>query len=184
MQSLYLATTQTKIVELVEDQALPQLFYKSFLEFDCANIASLLSFDSRSMESLLNERHEAVFSEEFPIFYKNKFPKMDRANTNASHNSYFYRTAIDTALRRNQIKAVDHMINYIIKYQNNIVSSFLFNRELPMLLDKGVKTSHLFNSNIFRYPIVYDNWPSIHSDKRTYLKGFFDSIFKIRYHYD
>jgi len=76
------------------------------------------------------------------------------------------------------------MINYIIVYQNNIVSSFLFNKELPMLLDKGVAISHLFKSNIFRYPIEFDNWPSIHSDKKTYLKGFFDSIFTIRYNYD
>jgi len=29
------------------------------------------------MESLLNERHAAVFDENYPIFYKNKFPKMD-----------------------------------------------------------------------------------------------------------
>jgi hypothetical protein len=44
-------------------------FYKSFLEFDGANILSVLAFDSKAVESLLHERNEKYFSEEFPVIY-------------------------------------------------------------------------------------------------------------------
>lgn len=86
------------------------VFYKSFLEFDCSNMASILSFDSRSMGALLHEKNQEFFSEEFPIFYKNKIPKM------SNNGGYYYRTAIDRALRCNQVKAVDLMIDYIVKF--------------------------------------------------------------------
>jgi len=59
-------------VLLVEDQPLPAVFYKSFLELDGANMTSILSFDSRSMAALLAEKHKQYFSADFPIFYKNK----------------------------------------------------------------------------------------------------------------
>jgi len=48
------------------------VFYKSFLEFDGANMVSILSFDSRSMSHLLDDKHADFFSDEFPIFYRNK----------------------------------------------------------------------------------------------------------------
>ena len=34
-----------------------------------------MSFDSRSIQSLLDEKHSNLFSEEYPIFYKNKLEK-------------------------------------------------------------------------------------------------------------
>lgn len=71
-QSLYLAKTQIEIIDLVNDQPKPSLFYKTFLELDGTNMASILSFDSRSMEYLLHQDFEEYFSHEFPIFYKNK----------------------------------------------------------------------------------------------------------------
>jgi len=97
-QSVYVCKTQSDIILLVEDQPLPVVFYKSFLELDGANMTSLLSFDSRSMTALLNDRHKSYFNADFPIFYKNKTLK--------SKGKYFYRSAIDSALRNNQIKAV------------------------------------------------------------------------------
>ena len=74
--SLYLSKTLAEIVDLVNDQPNPSVFYKSFLEFDGANLTSILSFDSRSMEYLLDgEKFESHFSREYPIFYKNKIQK-------------------------------------------------------------------------------------------------------------
>jgi len=81
----------------VNDQPLPAVFYKSFLEFDGANMVSILSFDSRSMKVLLDDSNAEFFQSDFPIFYKNKIPKP------ANKKKYFYRSAIDNALRNNQI---------------------------------------------------------------------------------
>jgi hypothetical protein len=89
-------------------------------------MTSILSFDSRSMAALLSDKNSDHFSADFPIFYRNKIAK--------SGGKYFYRSAIDSALRNNQVKAVSLMIEYIIKYQNNYTSSYLFNNNLPILL--------------------------------------------------
>jgi len=72
MQSLYVCKTQSDIVDMVNDQPNPGVFYKSFLELDGTNLASILSFDSRSMEYLLDDSFAEHFSKEYPIFYKNK----------------------------------------------------------------------------------------------------------------
>lgn len=77
------------------------------MEFDGANMASILSFDSSSMKSLLDDKNNSFFDEEFPIFYRNKISKGSK---------YFYRSAIDNSLRSNQVGAVAVIINYITKY--------------------------------------------------------------------
>ena len=53
LQSLYISSTQTDIVNLVKLQPNPTFFYKTFLELDCSNIASMLAFDSRAVQYLL-----------------------------------------------------------------------------------------------------------------------------------
>jgi hypothetical protein len=70
--SIYVCKTQSDIVDLVNDQPNPKVFYKSFLEFDGSNMVSILSFDSRSMEYLLSDNFREFYSSEYPIFYKNK----------------------------------------------------------------------------------------------------------------
>jgi hypothetical protein len=42
---------------LVEDQANPGVFFKSFLELDGANMVSILTFDSRSLRILLDDQN-------------------------------------------------------------------------------------------------------------------------------
>lgn len=65
-------------------------------------MAVQLAFDSRSIGKLLSPKNEEYFKKtaEFPIFYKNR----DQ------------RTAIDVALDEDQIKSVDLMLDYIVKY--------------------------------------------------------------------
>lgn len=110
-QSLYVCKTLTQIVDIVNDQPKPLVFYKSFLELDGANMVSILSFDSRSMEYLLSDDFEEHFSSEFPLFYRNKIQK-----GHSSEGRYFYRSAIDSSLRNNQVKAVAIIIDYVVKY--------------------------------------------------------------------
>lgn len=62
LQSLYVSKTQSHIVDLIKQQPNPSVFYKSFLELDCANMVSLLNFDSNSMKILLDEKYETYFS--------------------------------------------------------------------------------------------------------------------------
>ena len=70
-----------------------------------------------------------------------------------------YRNAIDTALKNNQIGAVSRIIWYIVRYQNNFVSSFLFLRNFPKFLEKGIEISDLLESYVFKYDFDYDDWP-------------------------
>ena len=174
-QSLFVCKTQSDIVELVQDQPHPAVFYKSFLEFDGANMTSILSFDSRSMGALLADCHSEYFSEKFPIFYRNKIQK--------SKTKYFYRSALDCALNNNQVKAVQLMINYIIKYQDSYVSSYLFQQNLPDLITKGVVLSDLFKSNVFSFRFDFEEWPSTHTDNEYYIRPFNGSIFRLREYY-
>jgi len=137
-------------------------------------MVSLLNFDSRSMKSLLDDKHSKFFSSEFPIFYRNKMPKQGKPN------EYFYRSAIDSSLKNNQVGAVSLIIEYIIKYQNNYVSSYLFLSILPDIIQKGILVADLLNSNVFSKTFDFDEWPGTHTDSTTYLRPFNDSIFNLR----
>ena len=96
-------------MNIVKAQPNPSLFYKSFLEFDGANIISALAFDSRSLEHLLGDHFDTYFSDEYPIFYKNKYRRV-------GSDKNFYRNAIDNAIRFNQAKAIERIIGFICKY--------------------------------------------------------------------
>jgi hypothetical protein len=76
------------------------VFYKSFLEFDGANMVSILSFDGRSMEKLLSDNFSEFFNNEFPIFYKNKIQK-GKVTSETANASYYYQNAIHNALKNN-----------------------------------------------------------------------------------
>lgn len=54
-------------------------------------------------------------------------------------------------MRNNQISAVTTIINYVVRYQNNFVSSFLFLKNFQSLMEKGLELSPLLNSEIFRF---------------------------------
>jgi len=71
-QSLYVCKTLSEIVDIVNDQPNPAVFYKSCLELDGSNMVSILSFDSRSMSYLLADTFSDHFSFEYPLFYRNK----------------------------------------------------------------------------------------------------------------
>ena len=73
------------------------------------------------MKFLLSENNDKFFSEEYPIIYKNKMLKKDG-------RGHHYTNAIENALKNNQVHAVNELIKYIVKYQNNFVSSYLFTK--------------------------------------------------------
>jgi len=51
------------------------------------------------------------------------------------------------------------MIGYIVKYQNNYTSSFMFQKTFIRLMEKGIAVHKLLDSEIFRYKIDFDEWP-------------------------
>ena len=92
-------------MDIVNDQPNPGVFYKSCLELDDANMTSILAFDSRSMTYLLKDEFSSHFNKTYPLFYKNKIMKRVRP-CSVKEVTYFYRNAIDCALKSNQVKAV------------------------------------------------------------------------------
>ena len=52
-------------------------------------MVSILSFDSRAMKELLDDRNKEFFQSDYPIFYKNKIQKSNNPD------KYFYRSSID-----------------------------------------------------------------------------------------
>ena len=75
------------------------------------------------------------------------------------------------------------MIEYIIKYQNNYTSSYLFMNNLPILLQKGIVLHDLFSSNVFSFQYDYDEWPTTHTDPETYIRPYNGSLFRLRENY-
>jgi hypothetical protein len=177
-QSLYVCKTLSEIIDIVNDQPNPEVFYKSFFELDGANMVSILSFDSRSMGYLLQDDFANYFSKQFPLFYRNKIQKGQ-----SKDGKYFYRSAIDSALRNNQVRAVSIIIEYVVKYQNNFIYSYLFNKNFPILLEKGIQVKPLLDSNIFVFNFDLDEWPSSHFNPDEHLRAFNENIFMIRKHY-
>lgn len=97
-------------------------------------MVSILSFETKSIEYLLQEKFSMYFSSAFPMFYKNKIKKKGSSKTRddfcGNHEQFFYKSAVDKALLSNQIGALNIIIAYIVKYQNVYSSSFLFKKNL------------------------------------------------------
>ena len=95
---------------------------------------------------------EHHFSEKYPLFYKIKVQKGKIIKTKITHKSqqskYFYRSALDNALKTNQMRAISLNIDYIVKFQNNYQSSFLFKKNLHQIIAKGISVQSLFESKV------------------------------------
>jgi len=75
---------------------------------------------------------------------------------------------------------VNQLIKYIVKYQNNFVSSYLFLKNLPVLIEKGIDTRELLDSDIFNVVFDYDEWPSNHFNPLDCIRAYNGSYFDIR----
>ena len=87
-------------MRLVKNQPRPAVFFKSFMELDNTNMASILAFDSRCMQYLLKEDNCEFFDDNYPLFYTNKMVKLN------NRDKFFFRSAIDMAINANQLTAV------------------------------------------------------------------------------
>ena len=76
------------------------------------------------------------------------------------------------------------VIKYIVKYQNNFVSSYLFLNNLPVLMEKGIELNGLLGSNVFTMVFDFDQWPGNHFDDEECIRAYNGSFFDIRHSYD
>jgi hypothetical protein len=65
---------------------------------------------------MLDDKFSEYFSSDFPLIYKNKIRKVKKSDNMVTTGGYFYRSAIDNAMKNNQVRAMDVMIAYIAKY--------------------------------------------------------------------
>ena len=64
-------------------------------------MVSILAFDSATLKYLLHDRFDDYFTEEVPIFYKNKIAKTSANAGSVVPKRYYYQSAIDLALKNN-----------------------------------------------------------------------------------
>lgn len=165
-------------------QPSPDVFFQSFFELDFSNMATILCFNSRIVASLLKSDHDKFFEERKqlahyqPLFYKNKVQKGTE-----KYRNYFYRSAIEIAYKNNQRGAVDNIIDFIVKFQNHLPSSFLFIDLIPTLIETGIKMKRLFDSSIFCIEFELDEWPSTHTCDDYEIRPYNKTVFQIRKHY-
>ena len=95
---------------MIQEQPSPEFFYKSFLELDICNLTTILSFDSKSMKALLDEKHRDLFIRYCPIFY------VIKNNHLVQNRGLNYVSAIDIALQNNQIIALDLITDFMAIY--------------------------------------------------------------------
>jgi hypothetical protein len=138
-------------------------------------MVSILSFDSRSLTSLLDEKNSELFDPTYPLFYRNKIQKGPY-----QQDKYFYRNAVDIAVKFDQARAIERIIYYIIRYQNNVMSSFLFKKNLNAIIQRGIPVTELLDSDVFRMDFDFDEWPSTHTDDSKYIRPYNGSIFDLR----
>jgi hypothetical protein len=91
------------------------------------------------LKHFFKEEYEIYLEDRLPVFHKNKFLKV----SHKGKQQFYYRSAIDNALRSNQINSVEIILSFIVKYQNNFVSSYLFIKNFNIIIETGVKIKEL-----------------------------------------
>jgi hypothetical protein len=104
------------------------------------NLVSILSFDSRSIESLLDDSNKEFFRKDYPIFYK--------LNDRGTDKRQYFKSAIDVALFNSQIQGLNKILDYIVTYQNSLMHSYLFEDNLIKMLTWDINVIPLLNSDI------------------------------------
>jgi hypothetical protein len=110
----------------------------------------------------------ALFNTSVPIFYK-----MRHVINGETHLV----SALDVALENNQIRALNLIIKYIVKYQNSFAFHFLFDDIFLDLMDKGIVVAPLLESDIFRHTFEAEDYPLIHTNNEKQLMPYNGSIF-------
>ena len=71
-------------------------------------------------------------------------------------------------------------MEYIIKFQNNFISSYLFTKNMPVIIEKGISVHSLLDSKIFTVTFDFDDWPQTHYNDEKCIKPYNGSYFHLR----
>ena len=151
LQSIFHSDETRVIFDLIKSQGNYSLFFRSYLELDGQNMVSILAFDNKTVQQLLQPKNEAFFRADYPLFYSNKQLAEVCAPGKRPRKGYVITNAIDTALESNKIRAVGLILDHIVSYQNNYVSSYLFSNNLTKLMERGIQVHRLLDSDVFSY---------------------------------
>lgn len=122
------------------------------------------------MENIDESQHSALY----PLFYKMNH------NIDGVVNIV---TPIEIALENNQVRALNMIIEYCVKFQNSYYFTFLFENLVIEFLEKGIILKPLFESNIFHHTFEFESWPAIHQDNTEYLVPYNGSKFHLKDRY-
>ena len=76
------------------------------------------------------------------------------------------------------------LIDYIEKFQNNFISSYLFIKNIPVILEKGINIEHLMHCGVFNVTFDFDEWPQTHYNDDTVIKPYNGTYFHLRQVYN
>jgi hypothetical protein len=51
------------------------------------------------------------------------------------------------------------------------------------MVEKGILIKDLLNSNVFAFVFDFDEWPSVHTNRETYMRPYNGELFAIRKSY-
>jgi len=81
------------------------------------------------------------------------------------------------------VRAVNEIISYIVKYQNNFVSSYLFLHNFPILMGKSISVKPILESHLFLEKFDYDSWPGNHSNDEECIRYYKKSFYQLHNNY-
>lgn len=152
-------------------------------------MVTILSFDSRCIKALLSEEKMKFIDHKYPIFHKicywNHYPSNNSYDMTEQEQSITIENALDIALSNNQILALNEIIGYIVKYQNNFVHSYLFEHNFIRLIELNIYIKDLLESDVFCHQFDFDDneWPQIHTNNEKMITYYNGEIFDIRRQY-
>lgn len=173
MQSIFRCESCQKMSKLIELQPNPLIFFKSYMELDQSNMVQLLSFDSRIIKTLMAFEF-SDYHKKNPVFYKMRYHVNGEARL---------LSALDVALEYNQVRAINLIIDYMVKFQNSFAYNFIFQDIFLKLLKKGISVGPLLQSKIFCYQFDVEQWPVVHPSNSYQIKPYNGSIFQLKYQY-
>ena len=77
-------------------------------------MTTILAFDSKSLQYLLDEKHKKYFDTNFPIIYKTKIYR--KINERNRQIDYYYKSAVDVALKNDQALGLSCIVEYIAQF--------------------------------------------------------------------
>eukprot|EP00347_Sterkiella_histriomuscorum_P003632 403363541 len=80
-------------------------------------------------------------------------------------------SALDVAIRSNQIKSVILLLDLIVKFQNNHSFNHLVDKNLLTLIEKQINLAEYFESNLPLIKINHKNFPDLHHDDEEIIVG-------------